>query len=146
MDGTDNQNISQKELLEFIREVHKGNVICPVCKKNMLKLDNIQEHVPDFETYIRGIGYFVTTEISCPCGFKNHFNSDWCRKGFDGTEKQIHRVGLAVGGVMEKPDITYEKVEEIEAYSRKDAIEKYKEKHPRLAKGYWSVSVVPDRY
>ena len=42
MDGTDNQNISQKELLEFIREVHKGNVICPVCKKNMLKLDNIQ--------------------------------------------------------------------------------------------------------
>ena len=146
MDGTDNQNISQKELLEFIREVHKGNVICPVCKKNMLKLDNIQEHVPGFETYIRGIGYFVTTEISCLCGFENHFNTDWCRRGVDGTEKQIYRVGIAVGGVMEKPDFTYEKVEEIEAYSRKDAVEQYKNKHPKLANGYWSVSVVPDYY
>ena len=146
MDGTDNQNISEKELLDFIQGVYKGNVVCPVCKKNMLKLDDIQVHVPTLETYIRGIGYFVTTKISCSCGFKNHFNTDWCRKGIDGTENQIYRVGLAVGGVMEKPDFTYEKVEEIEAYSRKDAIEKYKEKHPRLAKGYWSVSVVPDRY
>ena len=146
MDGTDNQNISQKELLDFIQEIYKGNTVCPVCKKNMLQLDDFQEHVPTFETYIRGIGYFVEMEISCPCGFKNYFNSDWCRKGLDGTEKQIYKVGIAVGGVMEKPDITYEKVEEIKAYSKKDAVEQYKKKHPKLANGYWSVSIVPDYY
>ena len=146
VDGTDNENISMKELCVFLEQVNDEKQVCPICKKYMLKLDDFQEHIPTFETYIRGIDYFITFDISCPCGFKNTFNSMWCRKGIDGQSEDVYRVGIKIGGVMEKPDYTYEHIEEIKAYSKKDAIEKYKKKHPRLANGYWSVSIVPDYY
>ena len=146
MDGTDNKNVSEEEVFEFIKKVFDGNVACPICKKNFLEVDDVYVNKPTFETYICGLDYFWTIDISCPCGFENRFSSFECRKGISGTVKRKYRVGLAIGGVMEKPDFTYEKIEEIEAYSEQDAIDRYKEEHPGIGSGYWHISVVPDYY
>lgn len=142
MDGTDSENISEEELIDFLKSVANGSKICPVCKKNKLNLDVFDLHEFDFETYIRGIKYpFIYAEISCKCGFHNRFNTNWCLKGTDGTEKKIYRVGLAVGGVMEKQEFTYENIQDIEAYSERDAIKRYIELN---GNNYWSPIVIED--
>ena len=52
--------------------------------------------------------------------------------------KYRYSVAIAVGGVMEKPDYTYEDFETVEADSDEEAINKYEEKHPH---NYWFATV-----
>lgn len=140
MNGIDNENISVNELLDFLTSVSEKKAICPKCNKSLLKFNDFYVSKFKPETYMRGRDEsFLYAEISCECGFENCFNSLWCRKGIDGKSKKKYRVGLAVGGVMEKPEFTYENIQEIEAYSPKDAIKKYNKMN---GNNYWSATIV----
>lgn len=143
MNGLDNKNISQTELYAFAEKVVHNKAVCPVCGKHVLKMKDFYDGTKfDPETYIVGWKPFVYFEVQCECGYEKEFSTLWCFFGEDGQYK-TYKVGLAVGGVMEKPNYDHENVEEISARSEAEAIALYKEKH---GTSYWSTTIVPGRW
>lgn len=143
MDATDNKNISMKELCKFLTQCKEGKEKCPKCG-SPLSIMEVSTYDP-FEAmgkgaYVYGMNEpYLFAEIKCSsCGFSNKFNTLWCLKGYDGSEKKIYKVCHAVGGVPEKPDYDYEDISEIEAYSEAEAIKKYDDIHGEC---YWATVI-----